>query len=207
MNMIFLGPPGAGKGTQAVIIAKRFSLPHISTGDMLRGAIADETELGSKAKAFIDAGELVPDDVVIGIVRERLAKDDCKGGYILDGFPRTVAQAEALSEFADIEVCVLIDVPTDVLVRRIASRRVCSACGAPYVAAEITDNRCQKCGGALIQRPDDNEQTVRNRMEVYEKSTRPLIEYYAAKGLLHRVSGSQDLDEVTKDIIKVMKLV
>ena len=205
MNMIFLGPPGAGKGTQAVIIAKRYSLPHISTGDMLRGAIADRTELGSKAKAFIDAGELVPDDVVIGIVKERLKKDDCKRGYILDGFPRTVAQAEALSGFADIDACILIDVPVDVLVRRIASRRVCKDCGAPYIATEVAGSRCEKCGGELIQRPDDNEETVRNRMEVYEKSTSPLIVYYAAKGLLFRVSGSQDLDEVTRDIVKIVE--
>ena len=174
MNIIFLGPPGAGKGTQAQIVCQRLGIPQVSTGDMLRAAIAAGTEMGLKAKAYMDQGQLVPDEVVIGIVRDRLAKEDCRKGYILDGFPRTVEQARALGTFAKIDVAINLDVPDDVLVKRLSGRRVCPLCGAPYHVDRLNgETVCKADGTPLIQRDDDRAETVLNRLTVYHQKTAP----------------------------------
>lgn len=205
MNLVFLGPPGAGKGTQASRVAAKYQIPHISTGAMLRDAMAQGTEMGKLAKSFVDSGKLVPDDVVIGIVRERLAQADCKAGFLLDGFPRTVPQAEALEEFASIELAVNVDVAEDVLVERIAGRRMCRACGeALHMHSLGGAAACPKCGGELYQRTDDNEATVRNRMKVYNDQTKPLIDFYGGKGVLRDVDGDRDIDVVFADIVKLL---
>lgn len=205
MNLVFLGPPGAGKGTQASRVAAKYQIPHISTGAMLRDAMAQGTEMGKLAKSFVDSGKLVPDDVVIGIVRERLAQADCKAGFLLDGFPRTVPQAEALDAFAAIELAINVDVAEDVLVERIAGRRMCRACGeALHVHSLNGAAACPKCGGELYQRTDDNEATVRNRMKVYNDQTKPLIDFYGGKGVLRDVDGDRDIDVVFADIVKLL---
>jgi len=195
MKLIFLGPPGAGKGTQAVKIAQRFQIAHISTGDMLRAEMREGTELGKAAKGLIDRGELVPDDVILGMVKNRLRQDDCKNGFLFDGFPRTIAQAEALGEISAIDYVINIDVPTERLISRISGRRMCAECGAGYHVSTHPDPNCA-CGSALYQREDDREETVRNRLLVYERQTKPLIDYYAEKGLLHTVNGDADIDAV-----------
>lgn len=188
MNIIFLGPPGAGKGTQAQLLMKDLGIPQISTGDILRQAIKDETELGLSAKGFIDRGELVPDEVVIGIVKERLQEDDCKNGYILDGFPRTVKQAEALSTFAKIDVAVNLELADDIIVQRLSGRRVCLKCGGTYHVDSLDGkDTCEKCGEKLVQRQDDRPETIQNRLNVYNEQTAPLIEYYEKAGLLRTV--------------------
>ncbi len=188
MNIIFLGPPGAGKGTHAQLLMKELGIPQISTGDMLRQAMKAETEMGLAAKRYIEAGELVPDEVVIGIVKDRLAADDCKNGYILDGFPRTVAQAEALDSFATIDVALNIVLDPDVIIRRLAGRRVCLKCGATYHISTLNGREdCANCGEKLVQRKDDSLETIRNRLEVYSALTAPLISYYEGKGLLKTV--------------------
>lgn len=205
MNVVFLGPPGAGKGTQAVRVCERLNIPQISTGDILRKAIKEQTDTGLKAKAFIDQGQLVPDDVVIDIVRERLAMPDCQNGYILDGFPRTVPQAQALSGFARIDAVVDIEVSDDKLVARLSGRRVCPACGATFHESRLggkTD--CDKCGAALIQRDDDKAETVLNRLKVYHDQTAPLIDFYGKQGLLKTVDGSQPLDDCLADILTAL---
>jgi adenylate kinase len=203
-NLILLGPPGAGKGTQAVRISQRYGLPHISTGDMLRAAIKNQTPMGLAAKQYIDKGELVPDEVVIGVVRERLAADDCSQGFLLDGFPRTLAQARALDEIAHIDGAICIQVDDEALVKRIAGRRVCSQCGGTFHVSTLKDNGCPTCGGALIQRDDDKEATVRNRLAVYDAQTKPLIDYYTEKGILRSVDGLQSIDEVFQRICDVL---
>ncbi|NLG37181.1 MAG: adenylate kinase [Clostridiales bacterium] len=200
MRVILLGPPGAGKGTQAARIRERYGLPHISTGDMLRSAIRAQTELGLSAKAYIDRGELVPDDVVIGIVRERLGEDDCAKGYLLDGFPRTVEQARELERFAAPDMAILIDADAELLVARISSRRVCPACGGIFTSRETTDGVCPQCGGTVIQRDDDTEATVRTRLAVYEQQTRPLIDYYAERGILRRVQSMGSIEDVFRKV-------
>ena len=206
MNTVFLGPPGAGKGTQAVRVAEKYSIPHISTGAMLREAMALGTEMGLAAKGFIDAGKLVPDEVVIGIVRERVARDDCMGGFLLDGFPRTVPQAEALETFAALDVAVNVDVDEDVLVARIAGRRMCRSCGeALHVNSLKGATACPKCGGELYQRTDDNEDTVRNRMKVYNEQTKPLIDFYSRKGILKDIDGDRDIDVVFADVVAAIE--
>ena len=188
MNIIFLGPPGAGKGTHAQLLMKELGIPQISTGDMLRQAMKAETEMGLAAKRYIEAGELVPDEVVIGIVKDRLAADDCKNGYILDGFPRTVKQAEALDEFATIDVALNIALDDEVIVSRLAGRRVCLKCGATYHISTLDGREdCANCGEKLVQRKDDSLETIRNRLEVYAALTAPLINYYDGKGLLKTV--------------------
>ncbi|MBQ2816848.1 MAG: adenylate kinase [Clostridia bacterium] len=200
-NLVFLGPPGAGKGTQASRISESLSLPHISTGDILRASIRNQTEIGLKAKAYMDAGNLVPDEIVIGIVKERIAQSDCANGYILDGFPRTLAQAEALDTITTITMAVKIDVDGEKLVKRLSGRRVCPACGETTHVSNYDKPECPKCGVALIQRVDDNEDTIRNRLAVYNKSTQPLIDYYSGKGILKEIDGFQDIDKVTSDIV------
>ena len=202
MKLIFLGPPGAGKGTQAERIAERFQIAHLSTGDMLRAEIRNATPLGAAAKAYIDRGELVPDSVIIDMVRERIARDDCKNGFLLDGFPRTVVQAEALNAITDIDHAVNIDVPSERLVARISGRRMCPDCGAAYHVSTYTAATCSKCGAALYQRDDDKEETVANRLKVYTEKTAPLIAYYESKGKLFTVNGDADIDAVTNEIVK-----
>ena len=196
MNLIFLGPPGAGKGTQAVRVCERLGIPQISTGDILRRAIKNETPTGLAAKSYIDKGQLVPDSVVIDIVRERLEHEDCKGGYLLDGFPRTVAQAEALETFAKIDAVIDIDVSDEKLVERLSGRRVCLSCGGTYHVSRLNGSTtCEKCGSELIQRDDDKAETVLSRLSVYHAQTEPLIDFYTKRGLLKPVDGAQPMDD------------
>ncbi len=203
MKVILLGAPGAGKGTQAVRLAKRYNIPHISTGDIFRSNIKERTPIGIVAKSYIDKGQLVPDEVTIQIVKERLEKDDCKNGYLLDGFPRTVSQAEALDGFSEIDSVVNIDVPLHKLMRRITGRRVCGKCGESYHIDYLDGSTsCRKCDGELIQRADDNEETVGKRLEVYEKQTAPLIDHYKSKGKLIDIDGDGDIDSVFAAIVE-----
>lgn len=203
MKLIFLGAPGAGKGTQATKISSKYDIPHISTGDILRRNIKEGTELGKQAKSFIDAGQLVPDEVVINIVKDRIAQADCANGYILDGFPRTVAQAEALDKATSIDAVINIAVDSALIVNRITGRRMC-ACGESYHISMGIGENCLKCGAKLYQRDDDKEETVVARMKVYEEQTAPLIEYYGKKGLVRDVDGSKPMEEVTAQISKVI---
>lgn len=206
MNIIFLGPPGAGKGTQAQLVCGALHIPQVSTGDMLRAAIANQTETGLKAKAFMDAGQLVPDEVVIAIVRERLTEADCAGGCILDGFPRTVEQAKALGEFAKIDAVINLQVDDSALVKRLSGRRVCPLCGAPYHVDRLSGaTACKADGTALIQRDDDKAETVLSRLQVYHQKTAPLIDYYQAQGLLRNIDGSQDMEEISAEILKTLE--
>ena len=215
MQLILMGPPGAGKGTQAANLVKKFGIPHISTGDMFRAAVAEGTELGKQAKACMDAGKLVPDDVTIGIVRERLSKDDCKKGFILDGFPRTVEQADALNKILDelglqLTRVLNIHVPAEDLIERAVGRRICKGCGATYhVKFNPTkvEGTCDNCGGELYQRKDDNEATMKNRLGVYEASTKPLIDYYSKAGLYTQIDGRQSIEKVTDDLSRVLSSV
>ena len=201
MNLIFLGPPGAGKGTQAAMVAAKYGIPHISTGDMLRGAIAQGTEMGLAAKAYMDKGELVPDEVVIGVVRDRLAQSDCAKGFILDGFPRTVVQAETLAGIVSIDHAILVDLDDESIVTRMAGRRTCPACQATYHIDSLGGSQtCAKCGATLIQRTDDAPETVRNRLAVYHQKTQPLVDYYEGAGVLARIDGSQAIDAVFQAI-------
>ena len=208
MNIIFLGPPGAGKGTQAQIVCQRLGIPQVSTGDMLRAAIAAGTEMGLKAKEYMDQGQLVPDEVVIGIVKDRLADPDCQKGYILDGFPRTVEQAKALSTFAKIDVAINLDVPDDVLVKRLSGRRVCPLCGAPYHVDRLNgETVCRADGTPLIQRDDDKAETVLNRLAVYHQKTAPLIDYYREAGLLKNIGGGLSLEEISEEIFRTLEAI
>jgi adenylate kinase len=208
MHIILLGPPGAGKGTQAVILAKQENIPHISTGDILRKAVKDGTPLGRKAQEYMNRGDLVPDEVVIGIVRDRLEADDCRKGFIFDGFPRTVDQADALGATLKglnlpLDGVVNIQVPDEVLMERAVGRRTCRQCGEIYHVKHKppkTAEVCDLCGGELRQRPDDREETVGNRLAVYNRQTAPLIDYYRGKGLLKTVDGQQSPEEVTTAI-------
>lgn len=207
MNIVLLGAPGAGKGTQAAKLVEEFSTPHISTGDMLRAAVAAGTELGQKAKSYMDAGDLVPDDVIIGLVTERLQDDDTAAGFILDGFPRTSAQAVALdAELSKLGrplgAALLIDVDPEVIVARLTSRRMCRDCG--YIGSAADGDTCPKCGGEMYQRADDNEETVRNRLAVYEKSTSPLIDYYRGNGILIELDGGKSPDDVFAELRKAI---
>ncbi|MDY0291307.1 MAG: adenylate kinase [Desulfuromonadaceae bacterium] len=204
MNLILLGPPGAGKGTQAQFLIDDYGIPQISTGDMLRAAVKQGTPMGLKAKECMDSGALVPDEVVIGIVRERLQQKDCAKGFILDGFPRTVPQADALRVTLeqlnmDLDAAVALTVDTDALVVRLEGRRTCPACGAGYHLQHDPPRKegvCTKCGAQLVQRDDDKEETVRNRMQVYAEQTQPLIDYYLQAGVLIEVDGMNSIDEV-----------
>ncbi|MEW6243231.1 MAG: adenylate kinase [Bacillota bacterium] len=212
MRLIFLGPPGAGKGTQAEILAEKTGLPRIATGDIFRRALKEGTPLGLEAKAYMDKGELVPDGIVTGIVRERILLPDCRYGFILDGFPRTLPQAESLDELLgaegmQIDAVIYMDVADEELVARAAGRRVCRSCQMPYhirFSPPAVEGVCDACGGTLYQRDDDREETVQNRLNVYKSQTAPLVDYYAQKGILRRIDGSQPIDRVSLHILKVV---
>lgn len=213
MHILLMGPPGAGKGTQAAKLVEELHVPHISTGDMFRAAVKQGTELGKQAKACMDAGQLVPDSVTIGIVKERLSQADCKKGFLLDGFPRTLEQAVALdttlSELSiKLDRVVNINVPSAELVARVTGRRICKSCGATYHVKfnpSSLEGKCDQCGGELYQRDDDREETVSKRLEVYTSQTQPLIEFYQDKGLYTEIDGKKDIDEVFADIIASLR--
>ncbi|HHT62292.1 MAG: adenylate kinase [Bacillota bacterium] len=208
MRIILLGPPGAGKGTQAETLVKKLSIPHISTGDMFRKAIKEETTLGTKAKEYMNQGKLVPDEVTIGIVKERIAQEDCNPGFLLDGFPRTVFQAEALDVILKemkiaLDAVINIEVPKEKLIDRLTGRRVCKGCGATFhliFNPPAEEGKCDKCGEKLFQRADDSEETVINRLNVYEKQTAPLIEYYSRQGIIKNIDGDQPIEQVLVQI-------
>ena len=213
LNIILMGPPGAGKGTQAVRIIDEFHLPHISTGDIFRENISKGTELGLKAKAIIERGDLVPDDLTIDLVKSRLSQEDCANGYLLDGFPRTIAQAEALKKMGPeigraVNLVVDITVPDEVLVQRIAGRRVCPKCGASYNVVSMkpaVEGICDRCGSALIQRKDDNPESFKIRLDNYYAQTAPLVDFYKAEGLYHHFDGMEGLEKVSAQIADLLK--
>jgi len=210
LKLIFLGAPGTGKGTQASVLADKYGIPQISTGDILRKAVADETELGKKAKVIMEKGGLVSDDIIIGMVKERLAQSDCEPGYMLDGFPRTITQGESLdallADDGGIDAVIYFKVPEDEIVRRLTSRRTCRNCGYNYNMISDpppANNICEKCGGEIYQRDDDKEETVRNRLVVYNEKTAPLIEYYKAQNKLYTIDAAQDVEKVRQDIVEL----
>ncbi|MEE9564214.1 MAG: adenylate kinase [Candidatus Hydrothermarchaeaceae archaeon] len=208
MKLILLGAPGAGKGTQALKLVDHYSIPQISTGDLLRAAVADGTDLGKQANEYMTAGKLVPDEVVIGLIEERLKEDDCQSGFILDGFPRTVAQADKLKEITDIDAVVNVDVDTSILVDRLTGRRTCKNCNAMYHMVfnpPKQEGVCDACGGELYQRSDDNEETVTKRVETYSENTAPLIDYYKETGKVKDVNGQGGIDEIFQNILKVLE--
>lgn len=212
MKIIMLGAPGAGKGTQAEKISAKYSIPHISTGDIFRANIAGGTELGKKAKEYMDQGLLVPDEVTIGMLLDRIHEADCEKGYVLDGFPRTIPQAESLTKALDaentaIDYAIDVDVPDEAIIGRMSGRRACLKCGATYhivYAAPKQEGICDKCGSALVLRDDDKPETVKKRLTVYHDQTQPLIDYYKGKGVLRSVDGTQSLDKVFADIIGIL---
>lgn len=209
MKLILLGAPGAGKGTQAEVICKALNIPAISTGNIIREALAQGTEMGLKAKSFMDAGQLVPDDVVIGIIKERLAKDDCANGFILDGFPRTIPQAEALDAMGIvIDRVIDIEVPDEKIAARMSGRRVCKACGSSYhleYKAPKAEGVCDACDGELIQRKDDAPETVLDRLAVYHKQTEPLKDFYSKKGILRIVEGQEEIADTSALTLKALE--
>ncbi len=208
MRLVLLGAPGAGKGTQAKKLIDKYGIPQISTGDILRAAVAEGTPLGKEAKGYMDRGELVPDSVVLGLVQERLRQEDCRKGYILDGFPRNTAQAEALDGILgelgmELTAAVSVDVPMEDLMKRLTGRRTCRGCGQMfniYFGPPAAEGVCDKCGGELYQRDDDREETIRKRLEVYEAQTAPLVEYYGARGILKHVDGTGSIEEIFEKI-------
>ena len=210
MNLILVGPPGAGKGTQGEILSKKLGMGTISTGAMLRAAIKNGTEVGKLAKSYIDEGKLVPDEVMIRLVKERLSEPDCVNGFILDGFPRTTAQAEALTESGvRIDKVLSIELADEIIVERLSSRRECSKCAAPYnliFNKPKVDGICDKCGGELIQRADDNPETIKNRLNVYHEQTEPIKEYYEKLGLLVKAYGQEEIADTTKEVFKALGL-
>ncbi|MBI2902937.1 MAG: adenylate kinase [Candidatus Methylomirabilis oxyfera] len=213
MRIVLLGPPGAGKGTQAKLLTGRLGVPQVSTGDILRQAVANGTQLGREAKSFMDRGALVPDEVVIGIIEERLRKPDCAQGYILDGFPRTLPQAEALSRVlaslhASVDGVLSVEVPEEDLVERLAGRRVCRGCGNMYhvdTNPPLQAGRCNTCDGALYQRDDDKEETIRHRLRVYRDQTQPLVAYYDKMGLLTRIDGRGTIEEISQRVHRALR--
>jgi adenylate kinase len=214
MRIVLLGAPGAGKGTQAKILIEKYGMPQISTGDLLRAAVAAGTALGKEAKSYMDKGELVPDSVVLGMVEERLKQDDCKKGYILDGFPRNTAQAEALDKMLaalnmSLTAALSVDVPLEDLMKRLTGRRTCKGCGQMYnvyFKAPAKEGVCDKCSGELFQRDDDKEATIKKRLEVYTAQTEPLIGYYKNKGIVKSVSGTGSIDEIFKKVTEALGL-
>lgn len=212
MKIIMLGAPGAGKGTQAKRIAKKYNIPHISTGDIFRANIKEGTELGKKAKEYMDKGELVPDDITIGMLLDRIHKSDCKDGFVLDGFPRTIPQAKSLTEALSklnesIDYAINIDVPDESIITRMSGRRACLSCGSTYhikYSAPKKENICDNCGSELVIRDDDKPETVKKRLDVYHKQTQPLIDYYDSEKILASVDGTKDMEEVFLDIIAVL---
>ncbi|SCY56590.1 adenylate kinase [Butyrivibrio sp. INlla14] len=212
MKIIMLGAPGAGKGTQAQMIAEKYGIPHISTGDIFRANIKNGTELGKKAKEYMDKGLLVPDELTVQLLLDRVANDDCKNGYVLDGFPRTIPQADVLdaelTKLGDkVDFAVNVDVPDENIVRRMSGRRACLKCGATYHIEHIppkVDGICDKCGSELVLRDDDKPETVQNRLSVYHEQTQPLIEYYDKKQILKTVDGTKDMQEVFSDIVNIL---
>jgi adenylate kinase len=212
MRILLMGPPGAGKGTQAEKLTEILNIPHISTGDMFRKAIKDQTDLGKQAKSFMDKGELVPDEVTVGIVKDRIKEEDCKNGFLLDGFPRTVVQANALGKMLEdlgikLDSVINVEVPYKDLIGRLTGRRICRSCGATYhmiFNPPKGEGVCDKCGGELYKRDDDTEETAKNRLLVYEKQTAPLLEYYNNTGLLVNINGNQLMEEVLAEILKVL---
>ncbi|EES71472.1 adenylate kinase [Paenibacillus sp. oral taxon 786 str. D14] len=213
MNLLFMGPPGAGKGTQAETIVNEFGIPHISTGDAFRLAIKQGTPVGMKAKEYMDQGLLVPDDVTVGIVRERLQQPDCEKGFLLDGFPRTLSQAESLDELLDsmgrkLDHVINLKVDRNKLLARLTGRRICKSCGATYHVIFNPPGQegvCDKCGGELYQRSDDNEESVGTRLDEYINKTAPLLKFYEDKGLLRQVDGEQEIDAVSKEIVSLLR--
>lgn len=213
MNILFMGPPGAGKGTQAEAIVNEFGIPHISTGDAFRLAIKQETPVGMQAKEYMDKGLLVPDDVTVGIVRERLQQSDCEKGFLLDGFPRTLSQAEALEELLSglgrkLEHVINLKVDRNKLLARLTGRRICKSCGSTFHVLfnpPVQEGVCDKCGGELYQRSDDNEESVGTRLDEYINKTAPLLKFYEDKGLLRQVDGEQEIDTVTKEIVSILR--
>ena len=212
MNLMLFGAPGAGKGTQAKFLIEKYNIPQISTGDILRAAIVDKTDMGMEAKNFMDAGKLVPDSTIIGIIKDRLAQADCKDGFILDGFPRTLGQAEALTELMktmkiSLDKVISLNVPDELIVGRITGRRVCSGCGASF-HVEFNPSKkegvCDYCDGELTIRKDDNEETVKSRLASYHEQTTPLIEFYTKMGLFIQLDGTKDVADVTSDMIKAL---
>lgn len=214
MRLVLLGAPGAGKGTQAKKLIEKYGIPQISTGDLLRAAVAAGTPLGKEAKSYMDKGELVPDSVVLGMVGERLRQDDAKKGYILDGFPRNTIQAEALDRMLDslkmpLDAALSVDVPFDDLMKRLTGRRTCRLCGQMYNVyfnSPKENGKCDKCGGELFQRDDDREETIKKRLEVYNSQTAPLIEYYGRKSILKTVSGTGSIDDIFNKVCKALGL-
>ncbi|SCY19204.1 Adenylate kinase [Lachnospiraceae bacterium XPB1003] len=212
MKIVMLGAPGAGKGTQAKMIAAKYGIPHVSTGDIFRANIKNGTELGKEAKSYMDKGALVPDELTVRILLDRVAQDDCAKGYVLDGFPRTIPQAEVLdaelTKLNDkIDFAINVDVPDENIVRRMSGRRSCPSCGATYHIVHIPPKQegvCDKCGAALVQRDDDKEETVKNRLKVYHEQTQPLIDFYEKKGVLQNVDGTVDSEEVFAAIVKIL---
>lgn len=212
VKIIMLGAPGAGKGTQAKMIAEKYNLPHISTGDIFRANIKGGTELGMEAKKYMDAGQLVPDELTVKILLDRVADEDCKNGYVLDGFPRTIPQAlvldKALTELNEkVDFAIDVDVPDESIVNRMGGRRACVTCGATYHVVHVPPKKegiCDKCGSELILRDDDKPETVKNRLDVYHAQTQPLIDYYTEKGILHTVDGTVDMMDVFNEIVKLL---
>lgn len=213
MKIIMLGAPGAGKGTQAKMIAETYKIPHVSTGDMFRMNIKNGTELGAEAKQYMDQGLLVPDELTVRILLDRVAQDDCKNGYVLDGFPRTIPQAEvledALNKLGDkIDYAIDVEVPDENIIRRMGGRRACTSCGATYHIEHVPPKKegiCDTCGQELVLRDDDKPETVKNRLRVYQEQTAPLLEFYSAKGVLRSVDGTQDMQDVFKAITEILK--
>ena len=213
MKIIMLGAPGAGKGTQAKLIAEKYGIPHVSTGDIFRANIKEGTDLGKEAKEYMDKGQLVPDELTVRILLDRVSKDDCKNGYVLDGFPRTIPQAEVLdtevAKMGDkIDFAIDVDVPDENIIRRMGGRRACLKCGATYHVEHIppkTEGICDKCGSELVLRDDDKPETVQKRLEVYHKQTQPLIDYYSRQNILRTVDGTKEMNAVFSDIVRLLE--
>ena len=212
MKIIMLGAPGAGKGTQAIKIAEKYKIPHVSTGDLFRSNISKNTDLGMEAKQYMDAGKLVPDELTVRMLLDRVSKDDCKNGYVLDGFPRTIAQAEVLEQEVKklndkIDFVINVEVPDENIVKRMGGRRACTKCGATYHVVHVPPKKegiCDNCGSELVLRSDDAPETVRKRLDVYHEQTQPLIDFYKARGILKQVDGTQDMQAVFDDIVKIL---